>query len=96
MPFHRDVWWLMGSVAAAIAAAPLIVHGDAQTTARRTAAEKKIEQLSPAERQELEQNFKRFEKLPAADQAKYREMHTKLEQNPSMMGRRIVVIYAPK
>jgi hypothetical protein len=83
VPFHRDAWWLLGSVAAAIAAAPLIVHGDAQTTARRTAAAQKIEQLSPAERKDLEDNFKRFQKLPAAEQAKYREMHAKLEQNPA-------------
>jgi hypothetical protein len=84
VPFHRDVWWLFGSVAAAIAAAPLIVRGDAQTTARRTAAAQKIEQLSPAEREELDKNFTRFNKLPPADQAKYREMHAKLQQNPAV------------
>jgi hypothetical protein len=84
MPLHKDVWWLIGSAAAAIAAAPLIVHGDAQTTARRTAAAQKIEQLSPAERQDLEENFRRFEKLPAAEQAKYREMHARLQQNPAV------------
>jgi hypothetical protein len=83
VPFHRDAWWLLGSVAAAIAAAPLIVHGDAQTTARRTAAAQKIEQLSPAERKDLEDNFKRFQKLPAGEQTKYREMHAKLQQNPA-------------
>ncbi|OAI55640.1 hypothetical protein AYO47_02395 [Planctomyces sp. SCGC AG-212-M04] len=84
MALHKDVWWLLGSVAAAVAAAPLIVHGDAQTTARRTAATQKIEQLSPAERQELEENFARFKKLPPVEQAKYREIHDKIQQNPSV------------
>src|SRR5436190_11746906 len=84
MPLHKDVWWLIGSVAAAVAAAPLIVHGDAQTSARRTAASQKIEQLSPAERQDLEENFQRFQKLPAVEQAKYREIHEKIQQNPAV------------
>jgi hypothetical protein len=81
---HKDVWWLLGSAIAAVAAAPLLVRGDAQTTARRTAAVQKIEQLSPAERQHLEENFKRYEKLTPADQARYREVHQRLQDNPAV------------
>jgi len=81
---HRDVWWLLGSTIAAIAAAPLLVHGDAQTSAHRTAAAQKIEQLSPAERHHLEENFKRYEKLTPAEQSTYREIHSKIAANPAV------------
>lgn len=84
MPLHRDLWWLLGSAVAAISAAPLLVQGDAAVTARRAAAVKRIEQMSPAERQRLDENFRRFEMLPAAEQAKYEQIHTKLEQNPQV------------
>ncbi len=84
MRLHKDILWLLGSAAAAIAAAPLLVQGDAVASARRTAAAQRIEQLSPAERQRLDENFRRFEKLPAADQEKYREIHARIEQNPAV------------
>jgi hypothetical protein len=81
---HNDVWWLLGSTLAAVCVAPLLVHGDAELTARRTAASQKIEQLTPAERQQLDNNLKRFEKLTPAEQAKFRELHEKVEQNPKV------------
>jgi len=82
VPLHRDIWWLLGSAVAAIGAAPLIVHGDADVSARRAAAAQRIEQLSPAERQHLEENFKRFEKLSPTEQTHYETLHAKLKQNP--------------
>ena len=84
MAIHRDIWWLLGSAVAAIAAAPLIVQGDTEQSARRMAAARKIEQLSPAERSHLEENLKRFEKLQPADQARYREIHASIQQNPKV------------
>ena len=82
MRLHKDIWWLLGSTVAAVCAAPLLVHGDAEVTARRTTAAKQIEELAPAQRQELNENLKRFGKLPAAEQDFYRALHNKVKLNP--------------
>lgn len=81
MRLHKDIWWLLGSTVAAVCLAPLLVHGDAEVTARRTAAASQIEQLAPAQRQELDENLKRFEKLSPKEQESFGSLHERVRQN---------------
>jgi hypothetical protein len=78
---HRDMWWLLGSTVVAVCAAPLLVQGNAETTARRMDAVRKVEAMSPADRQRLNENFKRFDQLSKEEQEKFRDMHARVEQN---------------
>ncbi|MBX3442188.1 MAG: hypothetical protein KF774_07255 [Planctomyces sp.] len=82
MRFSSDAWWLIGSAAAAIAIAPLLVRGDSQATARREQSRQRIEAMSPAERQRLEDNYERYRQLSEAEQARWRAFHEDLRRSP--------------
>ena len=75
-------WWWFAGAGLLLLGTPFLFSSprDAELEARR----RHIENLSSAERERLERNFERFEKLPADRRAELREMQEAVQGDPGL------------
>ena len=83
-PVWRAWWWIVG-IGLLVLSTPFLFSQPADGKhAERQARRQKIENLSAAERERLEQNFERFEKLPAGEKAELRLLEEAVQNDQGL------------
>jgi hypothetical protein len=86
--------WLLVSFFAAGGLAPFLVRGSFEERERLSTNREQIEDMTQTERLRLERSFDEFQQMTPADQAKYRELHSRIVADEQENGLHVDVMDA--
>lgn len=75
---------LRNVTAVLLLALPLLIAADDGLKTQREANRKRIEDMTPQERQQLEENYREFRSLPSAEQQRLVKLHQAVERDPKL------------